>query len=195
MQAKRIAFLIVLCSLFISIPCLAHKVRVFAWGEGDTIHTESKFSRGKPAQNATITVFNTSTGDEILQGKSNQQGLFQFPAPDSSVEEINIVVNSGDGHKNNWLYQLGSPDKLTSDSPKIDNPPPTKTTGNSPAVTLTKEQFTQIINEALEKKLAPIRRQLAEESDQKPDVKDILGGIGYILGLAGIAAYMKSKKQ
>lgn len=195
MQSTRITFFIVLCALFISTPCFAHKVRIFAWAEGDTIHTESKFSGGKPALNSTITVLNSSTGDEILQGKTNQQGLFQFPAPDSSIAEINIVINSGDGHKNNWLYQLDQPVDVASEPSHIHEHPVEATPETSPAVTITKEQFTQIINEALEKKLAPIRRQLAEESDQKPDLKDILGGIGYILGLAGIAAYMKSKKQ
>ena len=194
MQSKRVASLIIFCSLFISIPCFAHKVRIFAWAEGNTIHTESKFSGGRPAQNANITVLNSSTGDELLQGTTNQQGLFQFPAPDSSIHEINIVINSGDGHKNNWLYQLDQSTDIASEPAHSHDHPVTTTTDTSPAINLTKEQFTEIINESLEKKLAPIRRQLAEESDQNPDLKDILGGIGYILGLAGIAAYMKSKK-
>lgn len=195
MRPRLVVCFFLLSSILLSSPCFAHKVRIFAWGEGETIHTESKFSGGRPAQNANVTIINTSTGDELLQGTTDQQGLFQFEKPDAAVAEVDIVVNSGDGHKNHWLYQLSQ----ASDSAK-------KTIHNStsslsaaivgPATAaITEERLTQIINNALEIKLAPIRRQLAEESEQKPDFKDILGGIGYILGLAGIVAYMKSKKQ
>jgi len=174
---------------------MAHKVRIFAWGEGDTIHTESKFSGGRPAQHATVTVLNYSTGDELLRGTTNEQGLFEFPAPKPAVEEINIVINSGDGHKNNWLYQLTQVAEDNSDPTHSHNHPVATNSETAPVTGLTQEQVKQIINDSLEEKLAPIRRLLAEESEQKPDLKDILGGIGYILGLAGIAAYMKSKKQ
>lgn len=184
-----------LCSLFFSNPCFAHKVRIFAWGEGETIHTEAKFSGGRPAQNATVTVINNNTGDELLRGTTDKQGLFLFPAPDSQIEEINIVINSGDGHKNSWLYQLSQTDNSFSEPSHTHETQ--DTVENEPLATkaLTEERLSQIINESLEKKLAPIRRQLAQDQEKGPDIKDILGGIGYILGLAGIAAYMKSKNK
>lgn len=182
--------------LLYSANCFAHKVRIFAWGEGNIIYTESKFSGGKPAQKATVTVLNEKTGEQLLQGTTDQDGLFQFPLPSQKIPAINIVVNSGDGHKNNWLYELGDPvvEKEESD---------TVTASSSPAavavtedtVTLIKEQLAEVIEASLEKKLSPIRRELAERSQQGPSIQDIFGGLGYILGLAGLAAYMKSKKQ
>lgn len=196
MHYKTIFTLVVfLFSLFFAESCFAHKVRIFAWSEGETIYTESKFSGGKPAQKATVTVVDHATGKEILRGVTDQKGLFQFPAPESGIKEVNIVVNSGDGHKNNWLYQLEQPET----APEVSNPQhqqKLETTAESKhALALTKDELREIIDKSLEKKLAPIERQLAEQAEQGPDIKDILGGIGYILGLAGIAAYMKSKKQ
>ena len=46
---------------------------------------------------------------------------------------------------------------------------------------------------ALDKKLAPVLRTLAEMQEQKIRLTDVLGGIGYIIGLVGIAAYFKRK--
>jgi nickel transport protein len=49
------------------------------------------------------------------------------------------------------------------------------------------------LDKALDKKLAPILRMLAEMQEQKVRLTDVLGGIGYIIGLVGMAAYFKRK--
>jgi nickel transport protein len=46
---------------------------------------------------------------------------------------------------------------------------------------------------ALDKKLAPIMRTLAEMQEQKIRLTDVLGGLGYIFGLMGVAVYFKRK--
>ena len=53
----------------------------------------------------------------------------------------------------------------------------------------------QTLERALDKKLAPILRMLAESRDQGPKLSDVLGGIGYLIGLVGIAAYFKRKSR
>ena len=45
----------------------------------------------------------------------------------------------------------------------------------------------------LDKKLAPISRTLAEMQEQKIRLTDVLGGLGYIFGLVGVAAYFKRR--
>jgi nickel transport protein len=52
----------------------------------------------------------------------------------------------------------------------------------------------KVIEKALDKKLAPIMRALAEMQEQKIRLTDVLGGLGYIFGLVGVAAYFKNKK-
>ncbi len=49
------------------------------------------------------------------------------------------------------------------------------------------------LEKALDKKLAPIMRALAEMQEQKIRLTDVLGGLGYIFGLVGVAAYFKRK--
>jgi len=53
----------------------------------------------------------------------------------------------------------------------------------------------KVIEKALDKKLAPIMRTLAEMQEQKIRLTDVLGGLGYIFGLVGVAAYFKCKKE
>ena len=193
-QRKTVIAVTLLCSLVIAAPCFAHKVRIFAWNEGDIIHTESKFSGGKAAQNATVTVVENTTGTVLLQGSTDREGLFEFPLPDTDSQELDIIVDSGDGHKNHWRYKLKPSSEKRADSPKQDPATSPIVSETATADGLTKQQLTTLLNDVLEAKLAPIRRQLAEQEEQTPSLQDIIGGIGYILGLAGIAAYIKSKK-
>jgi nickel transport protein len=43
----------------------------------------------------------------------------------------------------------------------------------------------------MDKKLAPVLKMLADSREQGPKVSDVLGGLGNIVGFAGIAAYLK----
>ncbi len=51
----------------------------------------------------------------------------------------------------------------------------------------------KVVEKTLDKKLAPIMRTLAEMQEQKVRLTDVLGGLGYIFGLVGVAAYFKRK--
>ena len=47
------------------------------------------------------------------------------------------------------------------------------------------------------RELRQIKRELAvmQQGADKPGFKDIVGGIGYILGIFGVAAYMAARKK
>jgi len=51
------------------------------------------------------------------------------------------------------------------------------------------------VEKALDKKLSPILKRLAESETRGPGLSEIFGGIGYIFGLAGVAAYVQSRKK
>jgi nickel transport protein len=53
----------------------------------------------------------------------------------------------------------------------------------------------RIVEEALDRKLKPIIKILMESRDRGPTLKDILGGIGYILGLVGVASYFHYRRK
>ncbi len=176
----------------------AHKIRVFAWVAGDTVTVESGFSGGRPLIQGTVDVQNADTGTSLLQGNTNEKGIFTFSLAETVKEKgmgLRIIVSGGEGHRNEWLLQpendLQSVGQDTKEITGAD-PGPEHIT-SSPGANDT-ETVTRILDQLLEEKLAPIRRSLAQAEEQKPKLTDILGAIGYLVGLAGIIAWMKSRK-
>lgn len=187
-------------------PALAHKIRIFAWETGDgTISTEAKFSGGRPAQKSPVKVIDTKTGHQVAGGETNEEGIFTFPIPNNTSGNLQIIVDTGDGHKNTWNHTISAQHTSVSTSsetqPEIGSkasvssiqPPDNIATLSS--YSCNKEELTTLLETALDKKLAPLRKSLAESADQGPTLQDIFGGIGYILGLAGMAAYIQARRQ
>jgi len=63
------------------------------------------------------------------------------------------------------------------------------------AIDLTREEVKAIIEETVDIKLKPIMKSLVELNDNRPSLADIIGGIGYIIGLVGVGAYVHSRKK
>ena len=175
----------------------AHKIRVFAWIAGDTVTVESGFSGGRPLVQGSVDVQDTSTSASLLQGKTDAQGIFTFSLAETVKEkgmELRIIVSGGEGHRNEWLLQTGEDQDDVARS--SDN---TAGTSAAPEQTVSGQnssaELTRILDQLLEEKLAPIRRSLARTEEQQPGFTDILGGIGYLIGLAGIIAWMKSRRK
>jgi nickel transport protein len=172
----------------------AHKVTVFAWVEGDTIHTESKFSGGKLVQGGKIEVFDQQ-GNKLLEGTTDERGGFSFPVPLRA--ELKIVLVAGSGHSNHWIVRA---EELGGGMAGDASPAPAKsqeqTAAGSADVSVCAcpdtRQIERIVQLSLDQKLAPLKAQLA---DPAWGLRDILGGVGYILGLMGLASYIHYRKQ
>jgi nickel transport protein len=51
------------------------------------------------------------------------------------------------------------------------------------------------LNKTLERQLAPIKERLAELDIHRTSLADVIGGIGYILGIFGLWAYFQGKRK
>jgi len=53
-----------------------------------------------------------------------------------------------------------------------------------------------IVEAVVDKELKPTERMLfkLQESNRRPGITEIIGGIGYIIGIFGIIAYFKAKR-
>ncbi len=187
-------------------PVAAHKVMVFAWVNGNTVHTESKFSGGRKVKAGKIEVFDPK-GQLLLGGKTNDQGEFSFPIPQSTA--LKIVLTAGMGHRGEWTItkdEIINASSANATSPAIENATGKKMTSAAgtkntviqpPATetTLSTDEIQQVVEKALDRKLEPIYRMLAEAREHKPTIADVVGGIGYIIGLVGLAAYLHARRQ
>lgn len=93
-------------TVLVSGPAQAHAVGIFAYVEGDTIHSVSKFSDGKPARDKKVIVSDAETGEVYLKGRTGQQGEFSFPVPKQIRENghgLKLLLKAGLGHQDEWL--------------------------------------------------------------------------------------------
>lgn len=182
-----------------------HRVNIFAWIEGDKVHTESKFSGGREPKNARVTVYDMN-GAQILQGVTDENGFFSFK-PDK-WQAMRIVLTAGQGHQGEWRITEKEitaegllPDSTAHPAKPRENPAPENNSrSDSPEPQMSSETVAAIkaiVENTVEKKTTPILRQLKrmEEHALEPQLKDIAGGIGYIFGLVGVAAYMNARRR
>jgi len=213
MRRQFIIFFLFLAGLglYFAAPVQAHRVNVFAWVEGKTIYTTAKFSGGKVARESRVEVYD-SQKKLILQGQTDKQGAFSFPVP--KTDNLEIVVEAGTGHRGSWQVKKSELTSATAtESPNPDDSAPTTSILKPAAETVTatavatvnpdpqissaelEKIVEKVVNRSLTEKLHPLMQMLAEIRNPDPGLKDILGGLGYIFGLVGIVAYIKSRKQ
>lgn len=198
----KITFLTVLAVIigvmvFVPGKSLAHKVMVFGYVEDGKVKTISKFSGGKKVKGGKITVFDVD-GARLLEGVTDDNGEFSFDIP--SKKGIKIELEAAMGHKNISEIpadQLGVPDAAPSVGAD-------ETTGSQSEIATTEEipaasdgqdaDLEARIEKVLDRKVMPLLQMMAEKED-KPGFTDIVGGIGYIVGLMGLFLYMKSRKE
>jgi nickel transport protein len=192
--------LLVLSIVVFASPALAHRVLVFAYAEGDTIHTESKFVPDTPVRQGKIEVIDQKTGQVLLTGQTDDQGKFSFKIPAEAADQkmnLKIVVEAAMGHRGEWLlkadkYLTGAtPGKTAAPAPA----PPGSVAPGSKAANPDQQALEAALNKVLERQLAPINEKLTELTIHRTSLPDILGGIGYILGLCGLGAYFLSKRK
>lgn len=195
--------------VFSDVPALAHRVMIFAWVEGDTVHTQSKFSRGKRAKGAQVLVFD-SEGNRLLEGKTDERGEFSFKVPKKT--DLKIVLKPSMGHMAEWnipaeeITEVGdvSGSRTAEAGVGVGNEGAAHLSGGvntssklsvPTAVSLSRQELLDLIDESLDRKLAPITDMLADSLDRGPGVTEVIGGIGYIFGLVGVALYFASRRR
>ena len=61
-----------------------------------------------------------------------------------------------------------------------------------PAVDI--DQIRQVVEEAVAREVRPLMRAIAQQQARRVSVTEVVGGIGYIVGLMGIWMYLRSRK-
>lgn len=192
-------------------PALAHRVLIYAYAKGDTIYTESQFVPDTPVRQGKILVMDKKTEKVLLTGQTDDQGKFAFKIPaDAAAQKLDleIVVDAGMGHRAEWLLRAdkylpgAAAAKAAAAAPPAPTPPaapavmpPAPAHGTSGVHNhLGRQELEAALNQALERQLGPINEKLTELTLRRTSLPDIIGGIGYILGLCGLGAYFLSRR-
>jgi nickel transport protein len=123
--------------------------------------------------------------------------------------DLKIVLIAGQGHQAHWIIPTAEIEGISSEadvpaSAKASKQPQTSTGLSEPHTEIEPQTSTPeknlkeieaLIETVLERKLKPITRLLADTHQKGPTVGDIFAGLGYIMGLVGIAAYVHSRKK
>ncbi|MEN8200725.1 MAG: hypothetical protein ABFR63_11715 [Thermodesulfobacteriota bacterium] len=191
--------LLLACLLLLPIAAFAHKIHVFAWVSGDSVTVESGFSNKRPLINGHVTVKDAKSDTIFLEGTGDREGIFTFRVPDKARElgaDLLIVVAGSEGHQSEWLLPAAEYQGAKESIPAVVPAGKTKketVTGVSVTVEESNDELKKMLQELLAQELAPIKRSLAENRQDKPGFRDIMGGIGYLLGLAGLVAWFRSR--
>ncbi|MGD9608986.1 MAG: hypothetical protein AB7U59_06240 [Desulfovibrionaceae bacterium] len=192
-------------------PADAHRVNVFAYVEGDTVHVECSYSKSDRVRFGEIEVSDPVTGKVYLTGKTDEKGNFAFPVPAearAAKADLRLRLRAGEGHQNDWTvaaeeYLSAAP--TVPAAPSAPGPQSEKSTPAAPAVAIAAPAQQPVdmaalqatvqaaVEAGVEKKIAPIRKILLDEKEKGPGLTEIFGGIGYLLGIAGLLAYARSR--
>ncbi len=208
LRARLAAILLLaVLSLCAAVEASAHRVNIFAWVEGDAVLVECSFRRNSPVRAGTVTVFDAVTGRALLEGKTSDKGRFSFPVPPEARggHGLRLRISAGEGHQNEWLMDAAEFAALAPASPARSAPAAPATPAATPAPApeeqgarrapaLTEEEFRALVDAALESRLGPIRRELAALRDDGPSLRDVIGGLGWIMGIVGAGLYFARRR-
>ncbi len=190
---RRVSLLLIAALALAAAPAWAHRVNVFAYLEGNQLKGEGYFPGGAKAEGCKVELVDQG-GKVLAQTVTDKQGAFTLPKP-KAAPPLTLILYAGGGHR--ATYKLTAAD--LGQSPE--KTPPAPAPAASPAAAGTKAavdpaQLQAVVERALDRKLAPLRAMLARmEADRGIGVQEVVGGLGWILGLVGLAAWIRCRKQ
>lgn len=186
-------------------PVWAHKLRVFAAAEGRLITGSAYFAGGAAAGGATVLVTDAQ-GNLLAQLQPAADGRFSYRA--EAPVEHRVIAQTADGHRAEWriaadelgggfrdaaLEQVGPSEAKTSRAP-VAVAASEAATGCAPPSNGAPTPGHAALEAALSRQLRPLREELLATREALR-LQDILGGIGYIFGLAGVALWWRCRHR
>ena len=217
--ARPLLILMTLFSFVFSAQSLAHSLKVFADFEGQKkVSGSVYFSRGVPARNAKVEIFSLSKTDEktlLLSSRTDQDGRFSFD--NISAAKVMISANSGDGHVGRYTFnakvhshdhkehnhshdhdhdhdQKSHSHSHPSDGDKTDEPVAKTTEEKVEQASIDMTAIKVMVEDAVAAQVLPLREEL-HKAQHDARFSDIVGGIGFIFGIAGLVMWWRARKE
>ena len=216
---RPLLILMTLYSFVFSAQSFAHSLKVFADFEGQKkVSGSVYFSRGVPARNAKVEIFALSKTDEktlLLSSRTDQDGRFSFD--NISAAKVMISANSGDGHVGRYTFnakvhshdhkehnhshdhdhdhdQKSHSHSHPSDGDKTDEPVAKTTEEKVEQASIDMTAIKVMVEDAVAAQVLPLREEL-HKAQHDARFSDIVGGIGFIFGIAGLVMWWRARKE
>ena len=174
--------------LLTAAPALAHRLDVMAYVANGQILVEAHYSHGEPVPEAAIEVTDPD-GNVLSRGQTDADGSYRFTLA-TIPAHINVVVKTNDGHRGSKTLPRETLQGLVN---AADTPTTAATNTNTETDDLAEIAMALRRHELA---LQDIQRQLARLNQNRTGVSAdrILAGIGFIVGLTGVAAYCLARR-
>jgi len=190
----------------------AHNVVSGVYADGMMIEGEIGFSNGDMAQVGSPVKVYGSEGELIAELTLAEGGVFSYQARTATKHIFKSNLSAGhiaemviEANELTPVKPLSISDKplliersmdslkpQTSDD-KVENTP-LQSGGSSLSSSITAEQLESIVRSAVAQQIRPLQKEL-QAYKEKVMFRDITGGLGFIFGLFGVAAWMASKRK
>jgi nickel transport protein len=213
---------LLLALLLVPGTALAHKVNIYAYVDGKNIVTDCFFSKTDKVHNGLVTITDAQTGAVLATGTTDDKGALTLPVPPQAIasgHDLKLLLKAGEGHQSDTVIQASefaalktaaadkpgaaatakASAKATKAQPSARQPAAAEGAPAATAPSLGEAELTRIVtqavDQAVESRMAPVKRMLVASAEKGPGPTEIVGGIGYIVGLFGIAAFVASRRK
>jgi nickel transport protein len=192
------AALAVAAALAAAGPAAAHKVNVFAYAEGGELLGQGYFPGGDPCRGCRVELLGPA-GEVLAQTETDRRGDFRLARPrPGQGAPLTLRLHASMGHAAEYrlgaeelgLEQQGAGGPAAQEGAEPGDQPAAPGGGGAGEGQALRRE----VRAAVEEALAPVRRRLAEMEAQPVTVREVVGGLGYIVGLLGVALYLKSRR-
>lgn len=170
----------VMVGLLTAQPALAHRFKCFATAQAAAVSGYCWMSGGVRPPDVPLLIHGPD-GSTVLKTTTGPDGQFTFTA--ARRMDHHIIAQTM-GHRAEWVVRAAElPASL----------PAGPTAADDMAATPADQADTEaVVEAAVARQIAPLREELAAFQDEVR-FKDVLGGLGWIVGLFGLAAWAQVK--
>ncbi len=182
------------CALWLAFaggPAAAHNVIAAAWSVGDVVEGEIGFSSGELAPAGTVVRVVGPDGEALGRTEVEADGLFRF-TPTTAVPH-RFTADLGQGHVAEVTLALDElPVELTRGA--LPAAAAAAATAQTASPGLAPAEIERIVATAVQRELAPLKRELARR-EQAASLESIIGGLGYIAGIFGLFFFLQARRR
>lgn len=174
-------------------PAFAHKLKVFATAIGASVEGRAYFVGGGAAIGAPVTLTDSAGGIAATATTQPPDGSFAFALP--YRDDFIVGIDAQDGHVADFALQAdrlaetlpAAPHATPASAAELISEPP------SASVTAVPSVGGEAIEAAVARQVAPLTDQI-DEMQSSIGLRDVLGGVGYVLGIFGLWALLARRK-